>query len=69
MAWRLAFANCKVEDLHQVMGKLNQTGYHSILLVAQGFVLTQSIHVNSARGILKGKRNSTSFDCLGNQRT
>ena len=44
-----AFANCKVRDLHQVKGKLNQTGYHSILqhppipsgiqLVGQGFVL------------------------------
>ena len=45
------FANCKVGDLHQVMGKLNQTGYHSILqhntiipgtwLVSQGFLLMQ----------------------------
>ena len=42
-----AFANCKVGDLHQAKGKLNQTGYHSILqhhailsgmrLVGQGF--------------------------------
>ena len=46
-----AFAKCKVWDLHQVKGKLNQTGYHSILqhhtipsgiqLVAQGFLLMQ----------------------------
>ena len=46
-----AFANYKVRDLHQVMGKLNQTGYHKILqhhvflsgtrLVAQGFVIMQ----------------------------
>ena len=44
-----AFANCKVRNLHQVKGKLNQSGYHSILLhhaipsgtrlVAQRFVL------------------------------
>ena len=43
------FANCKVGDLQQVKGKLNQIGYHSILqhhmipsgmrLVGQGFVL------------------------------
>ena len=26
-----AFINCKVVDLHQVKGKLYQTGYHSIL--------------------------------------
>ena len=25
-----AFANCKVGDLHQVNGKLNQTSYHSV---------------------------------------
>ena len=44
-----AFANCKVMDLHQVKGKLNQTGYDSILqhhaipsgtwLVSQRFIL------------------------------
>ena len=28
--WR-AFTNCKVKDLYQVKGKLNQTGYLSIL--------------------------------------
>ena len=48
MVWG-TFANSKVGDLHQVKGKLNQTGYHSILqrhaipsgkrLVRQGFVL------------------------------
>ena len=26
-----AFANCKVRDLHQLNGKVNQTGYHRIL--------------------------------------
>ena len=46
-----AFANCKVGGLHKVKGKLNQTGYYSILqqpvtlsgsrLVGQGFVLMQ----------------------------
>lgn len=46
-----AFVNCKVVDVHQVKGKLNQTGYHSILqhqaiqpgtrLVGQGFVHMQ----------------------------
>ena len=46
-----AFANCKVGNLHQVWGELNQTGYHSILqhqaipsgtrFVEQGFVLMQ----------------------------
>ena len=25
------FANCKIRDLHQMKGKLNQTSYHSIL--------------------------------------
>ena len=50
MVWE-AFANCKVGDLHQVKGKLNQNGYHSILLhhafpswmqlVSQGFELIQ----------------------------
>ena len=49
--WEGAFANCKVRDLHQVNGKLNQTSYHSILqhhaipsgtqLVGHGFVLMQ----------------------------
>ena len=50
--WRgKAFAICKVGDLHHVKGKLNQTGYHSILqhhaipsgtgLVGQGFALMQ----------------------------
>ena len=48
------FANCKVSFLHQVKGKLNQTGYHTILqhdaipfwtqLVAQGFVLLLDHH-------------------------
>ena len=43
--------NCKVRDLHQVKGKLNQSGYHSTLqhhtipsemwLVREGFVLMQ----------------------------
>ena len=28
-----AFANCKVDDLHQVKGKLNQTGYNNILQI------------------------------------
>ena len=46
-----AFANCKVENLHQVKGKLNQAGYYSVLqhhailsgtrLVGQGFVFMQ----------------------------
>ena len=50
MVWG-AFANCKVGDLHQMKGKLNQTGNHSILqhhtippgtrLVDQGFILMQ----------------------------
>ena len=45
------FANCKVGDLEQVKGKLNQTSYYSIVqhhmipsemqLVSQGFVLMQ----------------------------
>ena len=45
------FVSCKVGDLHQVKGKLNLTGYHSILQhhtipsgtqhVGQGFVLMQ----------------------------
>ena len=45
------FANYKVSDLHQVKGKLNQIGYHSILqhrtipsrvrFVAQGLLLMQ----------------------------
>ena len=45
------FANCKIRDLIQVKGKLNQTGNHSILqhhlipsgtqLVAQGSVIMQ----------------------------
>ena len=45
------FSHCKVGDLHQVKDKLNQTGYHSILLhpmipsgmwfVGQEFVLKQ----------------------------
>ena len=49
--WGGAFANHKVGELHQVKGKLNHTGYHSILqyhaipsgtqLVGQGFVLMQ----------------------------
>ena len=48
LVWE-AFANCKVGDLHQLKGKLNQTGYHSTLqhhaipseiwLVGQGFIL------------------------------
>ena len=47
----VAFGNCKVWKLHQVKGKLNQTGYHNILqhhtipsgprLVGQNFVLVQ----------------------------
>ena len=50
LVWR-TFANCKVGDLHQMKGKLNQTSHHSILqhhtilfgtwLVGQGFVLMQ----------------------------
>ena len=46
------FANCWVRDLHQVKGKLNQIGYHSILqhhmipsgtcLMSQGFILMQN---------------------------
>ena len=50
MVWE-AFANCKLGNLHQVMGKLNQTSYQSIWqhhviwsgtwLVSQGFVLIQ----------------------------
>ena len=50
MVWE-AFANCKVEDLHEVKAKLNQTGYYSILQhhaipsgtrpVGQGFMLMQ----------------------------
>ena len=50
MVWG-SFTNCKVGDLHQEKGKLNQTGYHSILqhyvipygirLVAQEFVIMQ----------------------------
>ena len=45
------FGNCKVGELHQVKGKRNKTGYHSIRqdhmipsgmqLVGQGFVLRQ----------------------------
>ena len=48
---RGTFANCKVEDLHQVKSKLNQTSYHNVLqhhaipsgkrLVTHGFVLMQ----------------------------
>ena len=30
MVWE-AFANCNVEDVHQVKGQFNKTGYHSIL--------------------------------------
>ena len=51
MMW-WAFAHCKGRDLHQVKGKLNQTGYHNILqhqailsgtrLVGQGFVHMQN---------------------------
>ena len=44
MMW-WAFANCKVGDLHQVRGTLNQTGYHAISsgtqLMGQGFVHIQ----------------------------
>ena len=50
MIWE-TFINCKDRYLHQVKGKLNQTGYHSILqyhaiwsgmqLVGQGFVFIQ----------------------------
>ena len=48
------FANCKVGDLYQMKGKLNQPGYHSILqhhvilsekrLVGQGFLLMGNNH-------------------------
>ena len=50
MMWG-AFVNCKVKDLYQVKGRLNQTRYHSILqhhaiqsvmwLLDQGFELIQ----------------------------
>ena len=70
-----AFANCKVGDLHQVKGKLNQTGNHSVQsYLGHGLwlkdlysckIVTQSILENSAKGTLKGKRNSMSFNsCL-----
>ena len=50
MIWG-TFTNCKVSDWHQMNGKLNQTGHHSILqhhviscgmwLVSQRFALMQ----------------------------
>ena len=81
--WRGAFAYCKVGDLDQVKGKLNQTGYHSILkhyiippgtpLMAQGFVLMQgndqNIRVILGRGTLKANRNSTSFNWCWDRRS
>ena len=83
MVWGV-FVDCKVKDLRQVKGKLNQIGNHSILqhhAIPRSLwvkdlysckILTQSILVNSAKGTLKAKRNSTSFNWyLGrhNQRT
>ena len=72
MVWG-AFANSKVGDLHLVKGKLNQSGYHSILHyhVEWGLwvkdlyswkMMSKSILVSSARGTLKAKRNSISFN-------
>ena len=56
---RGTFADCKVGDLHQVKGKLNQTDYHRILrihvvssgtrrLVGQRFVLIQNNHLKNS---------------------
>ena len=78
-----AFTNWKFEDFHQVTGKLNQIGYHSILqyhaipsrtwLVAQVFVLIQDKDPKHTSKLCQRYiRNSTSFNwCLGrrNQRT
>ena len=69
----------KVGDLHQVKGKLNQTGHHSILqhhgilsetqLVIYGFVLIkdneQKRTITSTRGTLTAKRNTSFNWCLG----
>ena len=74
------FVNYKVGDLHQVKGKLNQTGYHSILqhhvslsgmwLVGQGFVLMQDkkqMHTGKlCQKYIKSKEKQQSFNqCLG----
>ena len=73
MVWG-TFSNCEV--LHQEKGKLNQTSYQSTMqhhtflsgmqLLGQGFysckIMIQSILINSARGALKAKRNSMSFN-------
>ena len=75
MVWRI-FANCKVRDSHQVKGKLNQSGYHSILqrhaiasgtwLVGQGFILMQDNdpkhNTKLCQRYIKSKKDSTSFN-------
>ena len=74
------FANCKVGDLNQAKGKLNQFGISAYCCITQSHldhggmwvkdfywckIMTQSVLVNSTRGISKAKRNSTSFKwCL-----
>ena len=79
MVW-WTFANCKVDDLHQMKGKI-ESDWLSIHAVASQShlecglwvkdlysckIMTQSILVNSARGTLKAKRNSMSFHwCFG----
>ena len=65
----LGFVCGKVGDLHQVKGKLNQTGYHNILLhltipsgtwlVNKGFILLQDNDPNHASKELHLKQRGT----------